>query len=176
MNETDVRQVRNSIGGKKLLLFCFSILTCFVFCINFKKYSFDEKSIFLQFHKILPMGNDFMWLFLIVGVFFVYQHAFSIQVQRKTKITLGITSAFFAAFTIIGILCETFERWEIDSTLFFILMVTYFAYFSIIYAILKMIFYHLFEKNTPPTHTINLHLKYYYFLTLTHLHVLFSLR
>lgn len=141
----------NILSGKnKITSLIFSILTCFVFCIDFKKYSFDETFIFLQFHKIMPTGNDFMWLFLVVGIFFIYQYASTIQIQRKTKITLGITSAFFAAFTIVGVLCETFERWEIDSVLFFILMVTYFAYFAIIYALLKMIFYHLFENNTPP--------------------------
>lgn len=141
----------NILSGKnKITSLIFSILTCFVFCIDFKKYSFDETFIFLQFHKIMPTGNDFMWLFLVVGIFFIYQYASNIQIQRKTKITLGITSAFFAAFTIVGVLCETFERWEIDLALFFILMVTYFAYFAIIYALLKMIFYHLFENNTPP--------------------------
>ncbi|MCH5150522.1 MAG: hypothetical protein J1G30_07630 [Spirochaetales bacterium] len=94
-----------------------------------------------------------MWLFLVIGIFFIYQHTFNIQIQRKTKITLGITSAFFAAFTVVGILCEIFERWIIDSTLFFILMTAYFAYFFIIYAVLKITFYYLFENNAlpPPT-------------------------
>lgn len=134
----------------KIISFILSILTCFVFCIDFKKYSFDESFIFLQFYKILPTGNDFMWLFLVIGIFFIYQHTFNIQIQRKTKITLGITSAFFATFTVVGILCETFERWIIDSTLFFILMTAYFAYFSIIYAVLKITFYYLFENNALP--------------------------
>ena len=132
----------------KIFLPIFSLITCFVFCIDFKKYSFDETNIFNQLHKILPTGNDFMWLFLVIGIFFIYQYAFKIQIQKKTKITLAITSAFFASFTLIGILCETFERWSIDLTLSFILLVTSFAYFFIIYAVLKIIFYHFFEKET----------------------------
>ena len=133
--------------NRKSFLAILSFITCFVFCIDFKKYSFDKTYIFNKLYQILPTGNNFMWLFLVVGIFFIYQYAFKIQVQRKTKIALAITSTFFASFTLIGILCETFERWSIDSTLFFILLITSFAYFFIIYAILKIIFFHLFENN-----------------------------
>ena len=135
------------LKNRKSFLAILSFITCFVFCIDFKKYSFNETNIFNKLYQILPTGNNFMWLFLVVGIFFIYQYAFKIQVQRKTKITLAITSTFFASFTLIGILCETFERWSIDLALFFILLITSFAYFFIIYAILKIIFYHLFENN-----------------------------